>query len=282
MKIAIAGHSGFLGSNFIRAYPEHEYRMLSRKQLYADPEELMKAINDAEVILNLTGFPIIKRWTKKNRVLIRQSRAGVNRNLVEAVNRNIHKPAMFISASAIGIYNNTDIHNEKSTAYGSGFLSDVVKEWEESLSLLDNSIKVVTMRTGMVLGKDGGAFPMLEKITRYGIGAVVGSGRQMVSFIHIGDYVRAMDFIMKHKFTGPVNMVVPNPVDYTTFVKTLGKVLNRRIFLRIPEFVVNILLGAASQVITKGQHVVPGRLTEANFTFNYPEPEMAFSNLVGK
>ncbi|HDR68595.1 MAG TPA: TIGR01777 family protein, partial [Bacteroidaceae bacterium] len=170
MKIAFAGYNGFIGSSFIKTYPDYNYKYLSRELLYSEPEKLAGAIEGADVVISLTGYPIIKRWTAKNRSLIRKSRIEVNRNLAKAIQSGPHKPELFISASAIGIYNNTGIHQETSTGYGSGFMSDVVKDWEESTSNIRDVTGVAYLRTGMVLGNGGGAFPILKKTTKTGLG----------------------------------------------------------------------------------------------------------------
>jgi uncharacterized protein len=282
VKIAFAGYNGFIGSRFIKTYPDYNYIYLSREMLYSEPERLSEAIEGADVVISLTGYPIIKRWTAKNRSLIRKSRIEVNRNLAEAIRLSPRKPELFVSASAIGIYNHTGIHSEASTDYGSGFMPEVVKDWEGSTSNIRDVTGVAYLRIGMVLGNGGGAFTVLKKTTKMGLGAVIGTGRQMHSFIHIEDLIRAIDFIIRHRIDGPVNMVAPKPLDNMSFMKLLGNTLNRKVWLKIPKFAFKILLGNASEVMTEGQYVVPARLIEEGFEYKYASLEEIFLNLAGR
>lgn len=280
MKIAIAGYRGFIGSNFIRYFPGYDFIKLSRQDLFGNINFLAEKVTGADIILCLTGYPINKRWTRTTRAKIDESRVGVNRKLVEAINRNSKKPAMFITSSAIGIYEHTGKHNESSQRYGSGFMADVVNRWEESLNDLQGGIKPTFLRTGLVLGKEGRAFRLLKGTTGAGFGAIIGTGKQYYSFIHIEDVVRAIDFVIRKGIEGPVNLVCPEPVEQRIFMRTLGKKLGKHVWIHVPSLAVRLIMGKASQVITNGQYVIPDRLIRSGFEFKFSSLEAAFDNLV--
>jgi len=280
MKIAIAGYRGFIGSNFIRYFPGYDFIKLSRQDLSGNNTSLAEKVAGADVILSLTGYPINKRWTSKTRKKIEESRVGINRKLAEAINRNSQNPAMFITSSAIGIYEHIGKHDENSLKYGTGFMADVVNRWEDSLTDLQDKIKVTYLRFGLVLGKEGKAFRLLKGITGVGFGAVIGTGKQYYSFIHIEDVVRAIDFVIRHGVEGPVNLVCPEPVEQRVFIKTLGKKLGKHVWIHIPLLAVWLVMGKASQVVTKGQYVIPDKLIRSGFVFKFSSLEATFDNLV--
>jgi uncharacterized protein (TIGR01777 family) len=280
MKIAIAGYSGFIGSSFIRKYSSYEFIQLSRNDLNAGAEYLAGKIDGSDVVLSLTGYPIIKRWTRGNRRRIMESRAGVNQKLTEAIRIIPENSPFVISASAIGIYSEKGIHDEESKDYGEGFMAEVVKNWESSLEVLQNNSGIAFLRIGLVLGKNGGAFPRLLRLTRMGLGAIIGKGNQPYSYIHIDDLIRAIDFIIQNKITGPVNTVGPQPVTQAEFMKSLGGATGKIIWMRVPAFAVHLLLGGAANTLTSGQHVLPSKLLKEEFEFKFARLEAAFENLL--
>lgn len=280
MKIAIAGYNGFIGKSFVEDHPGWEYIHLTRELLYGDPGELGSAIDGAGIVINLAGSPVNKRWTARNRRNICMSRFGVNKNLVSAINGLEKKPELFITASAIGIYGHEGVHDEKEYKPGKGFMTSVVQRWEEPVGSLDPAVKVAVLRIGLVLGNEGGSLVPLRKIMRFGIAPVMGSGKQIYSFIHIRDLTAAIGFILKRRLEGVFNLCAPNPVENSTFTKILARETGAPVQVRIPVGLLKIMMGKAHKLVSEGQHVIPARLLKEEFRFRYPDIETAIRNLL--
>jgi hypothetical protein len=186
-----------------------------------------------------------------------------------------------ISASAIGLYSNNGIHSEMEYNEGKGFIANVVREWEAPLVKLEKQKKCVVLRFGIVLGKDGGAMVPLNKMARFRMVPVMGSGRQPFSFIHVVDLVESIKFIIHNKLDGIFNMCSPEPTDYATFAKTMAQ-SSKGILFRIPVPMLNLVMGKAHQMLTEGQHVVPERLIREGYRFRYPDIAGALENLLHK
>jgi uncharacterized protein (TIGR01777 family) len=288
MKIAISGSSGFIGKQL----SEHLLRSgneiiaISRGDLAGGSNQLAKVINSADVIINLAGSPILQRWTKKNRQLILSSRVNTTRLLVDAVQNNLpeHCPKVFISASAIGIYENSGIHDERSSALGADFLAIVCRAWEnETEALKEMNIRLCTIRIGIVLGITGGSLQKMLPIFKIGLGGKIGSGKQPFSFIHITDLCRAIEHLITNdKSEGVYNLVSPNPITNELFTVALADNLHRPAFFTVPEFALKLVYGEASDVLTKGTCVKPARLTGEGFKFRFPDISSALADLVKK
>jgi len=269
MKVAIAGSRGFIGASYMKHRGDLEFVPISRSLLYGDISLLKETLSGCEVLINLAGSPISKRWTAKRKKEIEQSRNRVNTNLVKAVNLLELKPKLFISASAIGIYASED-----------NFLTRVVRGWEAPLKDLDKEVNCAVLRIGLVLGKEGGVLVPLLKMSRLGFLTIMGSGRQYFSFIHMSDLLRAIDFIMAAKLPGIFNLSSPFPVDNATFTKTLAEATGTWWIFRIPSLFIKIGLGEAHILMTEGPKVLPDRLTGEGFKFDFPTAGEALRNLV--
>ncbi|HDS06906.1 MAG TPA: TIGR01777 family protein [Bacteroides sp.] len=280
MKIALAGYNGFLGKRLTVDLPGHDYILLNRELLYGMPVILGRAIEGAHIVINMSGSPINQRWTAANRKKIFKSRHGVNTNLVKAINGLEQKPECFITVSAIGIYESGGIHDEYSSSQGEGFMSSVVQKWEEPLGLLDDRVKHVILRIGMVLGRDGGVMNPFRKVMRLGIAPVMGSGKQMVSFIHIRDLTASIRFIIENRLEGVFNLTSPQPVEHRSFMNALARETGAWLKIRIPAWMLKLVMGEMHILLTEGQHVIPSRLTEEGFRFMYPGIDQAIKNLV--
>lgn len=288
MKIAISGSTGFIGKQLsdylLRS--GNELIVISRHDFSGGSNQLAKVINSADVIINLAGASVLQRWTNKNKQLILSSRVDTTRLLVDAVQKNIpgHRPKVFISASAIGIYDNYGIHDEFSSALGTDFLAVVCKAWEsetESLKKLD--IRLCTIRLGIVLGTTGGSFQKMLPLFKLGLGGKIGSGNQPFSFIHITDLCRAIDHLITNdKSSGIYNMVSPNPVTNKEFTIALANQLHRPAFFKVPKFALKLVYGEASDVLTKGALVIPARLPGEGFQYRFPDLSSALADLVLK
>jgi uncharacterized protein (TIGR01777 family) len=280
MKVAIAGSTGFLGQALVKSSNDLQWITLDRHMLYQDPAQLGDALKETRVVVNLAGSPIIGRWNKRNRKLMLNSRITVNRNLVQAINGIVPKPELFITASAIGYYDDHHIHGEDSEFAGTGFLSELTKQWEYPLESLDISVRAVRARIGIVLGQQGGMLGQYMRFAKLGVIPLIGSGKQVMSFIHIEDFTAAIRYIAHHGSGGVYNLCSPFPVDHATFMKTLAALTGVRLVPRIPGVFLAPVMGNSRVMVTRGQHVVPERLMAEGFAFKYPRVEDALENLI--
>ena len=185
-----------------------------------------------------------------------------------------------MNASAIGIYENNKEHTEDSKAFADNFLSEVVGKWEAVADELPEEVRLVKLRLGMVLGADGGALPRLFTLFRWGLGGVIGSGRQVYSFIHIHDVTGAIDHIISKKGKGIYNLTAPEPVNNRLFTKVVARKMRRPAFLPIPKFMVQIMMGKAAMIVTEGQTVFPKKLLDEGYKFTFATLDEAIENLV--
>ena len=286
MKIAVSGSTGFIGkqlSDFLLR-SGYELIVISRGDFAGGCNQLAKVINSADVIINLAGTPVLQRWNQKSKQQILSSRIDTTRLLVEAVFQNLpeHRPKIFINASAIGIYDNSETHDEFSTALGTGFLATVCKAWElETLPLKDLNLRLCIVRIGMVLGSTGGSLGKMLPLFKAGLGGRIASGKQPFSFIHISDFCRALSHLITNdKSTGIYNLVSPEPTTNELFTKTLSGYLHRPSFFTVPEFALKLIYGEASEMLTTGACVKPARLLEEGFDFQFPGISAAVADLI--
>ncbi|HKJ42434.1 MAG TPA: TIGR01777 family oxidoreductase [Sunxiuqinia sp.] len=275
MKIAITGASGYLGSNIIQNLEsnDHSVTPINRQLLYGDPMDLAKTISGCQAVINLAGAPILQRWTKKNKTIIYNSRIVTTKNLVKAINSlsGGEKPKVVVSASATGIYRANMVHDETSSKYANNFAARVVDDWEDSLVDLSSDVRVVVLRTGIVLGKKSQITQKLLPLFKLGLGGKIGNGKQPFPFIHIDDAVKAyQDAIEDENFNGIYNLVAPVQVNNAEFTRILGEKVNRPAFFIIPPFILKLLFGAAATMILENPEVLPQKLQKQNFRFNHP------------
>ena len=281
MKIAISGSTGFIGKQLsdLLLRSGHELIVISRTDLSAGIDHLAKVIKSSNVIINLAGAPVLQRWNEKNKQIILSSRVDTTRKLVGAVQMNFHenKPMTFINASAIGIYNKGDTHDEQSENLGTGFLASVCKAWEnETKPLYDLNVRLCIIRIGMVLGKTGGSLKTMLPLFKLGLGGKIGSGKQPFPFIHIQDVCKAIEFlILNDKSTGIYNLVAPDPITNELFTKVLSKKLHRPAIFTVPGFMLKFIFGKASEMLIEGANIKPSHLLKDGFRFKYPNVESA-------
>ncbi len=285
MKIAIAGSTGFIGKQLVRylKHNGHEVFAISRRDFEGSDNQLSKLINSAEVIINLAGSSVLCRWTKSNKEEIYSSRIFTTRKIVSALQQSetSKQPKLLVNASAVGIYDTVQIHDESSVAFDSSFLTSVCEAWEQVTQQLDHSkFRVCTIRIGIVLGTTGGTLKKLLPIFRLGLGGKIGSGNQSFPFIHVDDFCRGIDhLILNQASSGIYNFVAPCLIDNLTFTKQLGAVLRRPAFIPVPEFALKLIYGQAAEVITKGAKVQPARLLDEGFKFKFPTLSEALTDL---
>lgn len=284
MRIVLAGGGGFIGSHLIPYFEQqgHEVVALSRKPdspHFWNPEAGVldtSLLEGSTVVINLCGENVFGRWTEQKKVKIRESRIGTTHLLCESISRLKQLPALYIGASAIGYYGNRDEEILIESSWpGNDFLAEVCKQWEGATHpLVGTTVRTVIARLGIVLGKEGGVLKHIEKAFRMGMGGVLGSGKQMMSWIAIDDICHAMHHVIHHQeLSGAVNFVAPEAVTNTVFTQTIGKILHRPTLVPIPKFALSMLFGEGSETFLASTHAYPQRLLESGYPFIYPTLE---------
>jgi uncharacterized protein (TIGR01777 family) len=234
--------------------------------------------------VNLSGEPIAgRRWSAAQKVNLANSRIYSTRAIVDAISRAQFKPKTLVNASAIGIYGPRDASPiDESAQAGQGFLAAVCAQWEkEALKAEKSGARVVLLRTGIVLDPSGGALAKMLPPFCLGLGGPLGSGEQMMSWVHIDDEVAAIRACLENTaLKGPVNLTAPHPVTMKEFARALGRALHRPAAAPVPAFVLKIALGEMSEMLLTGQNVVPRKLQDAGFSFRYPDLDGALKDLL--
>lgn len=269
MKIALTGASGFVGTALQRHFSDCV--VIDRKDNEAIILEKLQGVN---IVINLAGAPIIKRWSDPYKKILIQSRIESTERLVRAMNQS--NISHFISTSAIGIYPDNKRCDESCTEVADDFLGELAQKWEEEALLCHKPTSI--LRFGVILGKEGGALAQMLTPFKLGVGGIIGNGKMMTSWIYIEDLVRIYQFIIDKKLTGIFNAVSPNPVTNYVLTKTLGKVLHRPTILPIPEFALRIMYGEASSVLTGSKEIYPKALLDKGFVFKYTHVEAALEH----
>jgi uncharacterized protein (TIGR01777 family) len=239
-----------------------------------------------ETIINLAGENIAGgRWTDEQKRKIRVSRINGTHLLSESIAKMTSKPGAFICASATGIYGDRDDETlDEQSESGGGFLAGVCREWEQATEPASKAgVRVVNIRLGPILARDGGMLSKLLTPFKMGMGGKVGSGKQYISWVALDDAVNAIKLAIDDKsIQGPINIVSPNPVTNEEFTKTLGHVLNRPTALAVPAFAARLAFGEmADEMLLASQKVMPKRLSQAGFQFQFPTLESAMRKYVG-
>ncbi|MBI5474737.1 MAG: TIGR01777 family protein [Ignavibacteriae bacterium] len=300
MKIILAGGSGFIGRRLIQklATARHVVVLLTRNpaavHLEAWPSVKLtqwdakssglwaKELDGADAVINLAGETLAKRWSSRQKERIVNSRIDATRALVGAVRQAQHKPSVFINGSAVGFYG--DVPNDpvpETHPRGVGFLSDVCERWEsEARKAEECGVRVVMLRTGPVLGSDGGALQKMALPYKLFVGAPLGSGRQWFPWIHRDDVVRVIQLALeKSDLAGPINLVAPDSVTMKQFCDQLGRTLHRPSWPPVPAFVIRLALGEMAGMLLTGQRVVPSKLIEHGYSFRHPKLDDALRNI---
>ena len=275
----------------------HEVTILSRREqpsavqrpgirlVIGDPAQegdWMGAAPEHDWIINLAGASIFGRWNAAYKQEIVESRIRSTRNLVIALAGG-NRRQLLCSTSAVGYYGprGDEVLTEESPQ-DSDFLARLGTEWEaEALKARELGLRVVITRFGIVLGRGGGALGQMAPMFRRFLGGPLGSGQQWFSWIHQGDLARAFSFISEHpEIHGPVNLTAPNPVRNRDLARALGRVLHRPAWLPAPEFMIRLAMGELAESLLTGQRVIPKRLLDAGFKFNFPTIEAALKDLL--
>jgi uncharacterized protein (TIGR01777 family) len=303
-RIVLSGGTGLIGSALCKELSEGDYRVTvvtrspeSAQQRLAGlaidcvawgtehQTTLPDVMEGASAVINLAGESIAGIWTTRKQRAILESRMRSGHTIAAAMVNAARKPALLIQASAVGYYGNRgDESLDDSATRGSGFLADVVRRWEESTLSVENAgVRRVIIRTGLVLDAKGGFLPRFSIPFWLFAGGPVGSGNQWMPWIHLTDEVRAIRFLLENEqLCGIFNFASPNPVTNREFGQTLGRVMRRPFWLRVPGLVLKTFLGRmADELLLSGQRAIPERLVAAGFEFTYPHLEPALRDVLG-
>lgn len=299
MRVVIAGGTGFLGQPLAEhlAALGHDVVILTRGEARrASTSRIRQArwspdgeiggwrteIEGASAVVNLAGESIAgARWSPARKQQILDSRVHATRSLARAIERASAPPSVFISGSAVGYYGpRADEVVGEDTPAGSDFLAQVCVRWEAEASgpALPRT-RVVCLRTGLVLDKDGGALPQMLPPFRFGVGGAVGSGRQYWPWIHRADWIELVRWAIETPaVSGPANAAAPHPVTNAEFAHALGRALHRPSFMRTPAFALRVILGEmADALLLSGQRATPAKAERLGFSFRYPRLDDALA-----
>lgn len=293
MNVLISGATGFIGKSLVRILLQEGHtvtgigtrssrdviRNENFKYIATDttqPGPWQDALSGQDIIVNLAGRSVFRRWSPRYKKQIYDSRILTTRNLVEALTGNAS--VTFCSASATGFYGDggEETLTESSPA-GNDFLSQVSKGWEAEAK----NARVILTRFGIVLDEKGGMMQKVLPLFRLCVGGPLGNGRQWFPWIHMEDLLAALLFILKDEAShGPFNFCSPQPIRNSDFTQILGRVLKRPAFMQVPRFMLQIVMGEFSDTILNSQRVLPERLIRSGFQFKYPDMETALKKIV--
>ncbi len=259
-SVAITGASGFVGKHLQGIFKD--VVVLHRDD---SVEVLLDKLKSANVVINLAGAPIVKRWNDRYKKVLYESRIETTRKLVEAINQS--ETEYFISTSAIGIYPNNKVCDESSTEHADDFLAKLCVDWEGEA--LKCTKPTAILRLGVVLGKDGGALQKMLLPFKLGLGGVIGDGNMMTSWIHISDLLNMYQFLVAHRAQGVFNAVAPHPVTNRVFTEALAQALGRPAFVPLPVLALKAIYGEASCVLTDSKEIYPRKIEALGFEFEY-------------
>jgi uncharacterized protein len=296
VRVAITGGTGFVGRRLCEALCDRgdEVIIMTRRAagdapssrngslpkgaraVGYDPKDagsIAEHVEGMDAVVHLAGEAVAQRWNDEVKRRIVESRVDTTRALVAALKNAKQRPAVFVSASAIGYYGPRpgDELLDEASAPGSDFLADVVRQWEREAERAEAlGIRVVRLRIGIVLGPGGGALQKMALPFKLGVGGPIGDGRQVVSWVHLDDVVGLCLLSLDDaRASGPINAVAPNPVTNRELSKAIGRALHRPAWLPVPRFAVGLALGEAADAVTTGQRVLPERARELGYPFRH-------------
>jgi uncharacterized protein (TIGR01777 family) len=279
MRVTILGASGFIGTRLAAALEERGDTVV--RTSLRDPVAAAVASAGSDVVVNLAGAGVSSRWTARQKRAIEETRIDLPRLYLEALRSVEGRARAYVSASAVGYYgtSRTGTFTETSPP-GIDFLARVCTGWEaEARHAATLEMRVAIVRTGLVLGAEGGALAMLLPLFRAGLGGIAGDGKQWYSWIHIEDevgiYLHAIDGA-----DGVFNGTAPNPVTNREFTHTLGAAVHRPTLVPLPAFAAQLVLGEAATMVTAGQRVLPERTLASGYRFRHPELDEALRSIV--
>lgn len=302
MNIFITGGTGFIGTHLIKALlgENHKIKVLTRSESKAEKifgsqvkvvggnptrrEKWTEELDGCDAIINLCGEPILeKKWTEQRKRVLLNSRILPTRIMVETIEKLENKPEVLINGSAVGYYSgHGDEKLTEEIAPGNDFGAELNKKWEaEAMKAEEFGVRVVTVRTGFVLGhREGGLANMLTPY-KFFIGGPISSGKQYMSWVHIKDEVGIIKMALTNKnIRGAVNATAPNPVTNREFSKTLGKILGRPSWLPLPPSMLKLMFGEGAALLLEGQRVIPQKALDAGYKFQFEDLESALMDVI--
>ncbi|GLJ36883.1 hypothetical protein SUGI_0745520 [Cryptomeria japonica] len=288
--VSITGATGFIGRRLVQKLlsDNHKIQILTRSKSKAqqifpandypgivivEEPEWKEYIQGSNAVVNLAGTPIGTRWSPEIKADIKNSRVSVTSKVVDAINTtNVqNRPSVFISATAVGYYGTSEIKTfDETSSSGYDYLSEVCREWEAMAQRVNDPARLVLLRIGVVLDKDGGALAKMIPLFFLFAGGPIGSGKQWFSWIHRDDLVNLIiEAISNPAYKGVINGTAPNPVRLAEMCNSLGNIMGRPSWLPVPEFAVKTILGEGAAVVLDGQRVMPKKALELGFKFKY-------------
>lgn len=306
MKILVTGGSGFLGREVVRslldaghtvisisrnpyAIQEKDIDKMSRfTNLLWDSLESANAVSGCEVVVHLAGESVFPgRWSKRKQGRLYASRIETLQRIIRILKQREAPLQAIISASAVGYYGNSgDLLVDENSPAGHGFLAKLVCDWERCVQVEAArsfpTVRAVSLRFGVILGNSGGVVAKLLPLFRCGLGGTLGSGRQYMSWVHVTDAKNSvLQAVMDPGYCGVYNVVAPNSVTNSTFTSAMARATHRSAVFPVPGFVLRMLFGDGASVVLDGQRVVPARLLERDFPFEFPQLDGALRDVVG-
>ena len=298
MRVFISGGTGFVGQSLSEYLLSQGHKVVATgrraTQLVIDhpsfqyvsadttqPGPWQQSVTDADWVINLAGKSIFGRWNSVYKEELQKSRLLTTRHIVDAI--SVQKPPLLFSASAVGYYGGRgDSRITEETSAADDFLGLLAVEWEQAaLAAKDKGCRVVLTRFGVVLGRGGGAFQQMAMPFKWFVGGPMGNGQQWFPWIHMADLIHAFDFIAdRNDLEGPFNFCAPQPIRNDDLAKALGRALGRPAFMPAPAIMLKLALGEFAETLLASQRVIPQRLLEAGFKFQFNDIEKAFTDLV--
>jgi uncharacterized protein (TIGR01777 family) len=293
VKVAVVGATGLIGRRLVaalaargdavlavsrRGAPVDHASAVAWDPAWGPPPRAM--LDGVDAVVNLAGAPIGGgRWTAARKRAIRESRVETTRQLAEALGGG-DGPRVLVNASGVDFYRPSEQPTDEGGPPGRGFLAEVCVAWErEALRAESRGVRVVVARTGMVLAPEGGALPLLARVTRLGLMGPLAGGRQWVSWIHIDDHVRLLALAVdRDDLAGPVNSVAPRPVRQREMARALGRVMGRPALIPAPGIAVRLALGEMADLLVDGHRILPARALRAGFAFRFDALEPALAD----
>jgi uncharacterized protein len=301
MRVFLTGATGFLGSALVARLRGEGYTISAwvrsieraRSRLGADVElvpvaagfdAMTAAVSRSDAIINLAGEPLIgKRWTTARRRELEASRVQVTQDLIRAIAAASARPRVLVSGSAVGWYGDRgDERLTEGSSPGDDFLAQLCRNWESAATAAEASgVRVVLSRTGVVLGREGGALVQMLPPFKLGVGGPIGSGRQFMPWIHVSDFTSFVAAALgDERYRGPINAVAPAEATSRVFAAALGRALGRPAVLPAPAFALRLIFGEAATVLLASQRVEPRALRERGFAFAFPDLDRALASII--
>ena len=297
--VAVAGATGLIGTRLVEMLVDQGYtvRVLTRNPAsaksklskvqglqFAAPTQWKAAVRGTRAVINLAGEPIATRWNSELKQEIKRSRVSTTRRIVDAINalEEDERPEVLVNASAVGFYGTSETATfNESSASGNDYLAEVCREWEDTA--MKAMCRVVVLRTGIVLAKEGGALAKMVPVFSMFAGGPLGSGKQWFSWIHRDDVAgMIIQGIEDASWEGAFNATAPKPVRMGELCSALGEVMGRPSFVPVPDFALKTLLGEGAQVVLEGQRVLPNKAQANGYSFRYTDVSDALKNIISQ